>query len=57
MLLTLLFVTATLVYLTITQQETEQTLQKNLFKICYKTLSSSLGDIVTQNEDSGNEEQ
>ena len=57
MLLTLLFVTATLVYLTITQQETVQTLQKNIFKICYKSLSSSLGDIVTQSEDSGTEEQ
>ena len=57
MLLTLLFVTATLVYLTITQQETVQTLQKNVFKICYKSLSSSLGDVVPQSEDSGAEEQ
>ena len=40
MLIPLLFVTATLVYLTITQQEPVQTLQKNLFKICYKSLSS-----------------
>ena len=33
MLLTLLFVTTTLVYLTISQQETVQTLQKNIFEI------------------------
>ena len=37
MLLTLLFVTATLVYLTIFQQSMVQSMQKNLFQICYNT--------------------
>ena len=41
LLLTLLFVTATLVYLTITMQDTIHALQRNLFAICYKHLHSS----------------
>ena len=57
MLLTLLFVTATLVYLTISQQERVQTMQKNLFQICYKSLASSLDNVVPQSEDRGVEEQ
>ena len=57
MLLSLLFVTATLVYLTISQQNMVQTMQKNLFHICYKTLVSSLDNAVPQAEDSGVDEQ
>ena len=57
MLLTLLFVTATLVYLTISQQEMVQTMQKNLLQICYKSLVSSLENVVPQSEDSGVDEQ
>ena len=56
-LLTLLFVTATLVYLTISQQEIVQTMQRNLFQICYKSFSSSLDNVVPRSEDSGVEEQ
>ena len=56
-LLTLLFVTATLVYLTISQQEMVQTMQRNLFQICYKSLASSLDNVVPQSEDRGVEEQ
>ena len=51
LLITLLFVTETLVYLTISQQETVHTLQRNLFQICYKTLHSS-----SENTDSKSEE-
>ena len=57
MLMTWLFVTATLVYLTISQQEMVQTMQKNLFQICYKSLVSSFHNVVPQNEDSGVDEQ
>ena len=41
LLTTLLFVTATLVYLTITMQDTIHNLQRNLFAICYKQLHPS----------------
>ena len=57
MLLTLLFVTATLVYLTISQQSMVQSMQKNLFQICYKSLASSLDNTSPQAEDSGVDEQ
>ena len=57
MLLTLLFVTATLVYLTISQQNMVQTMQKNLFQICYKSLVSSLDNVFPHDEDSGVDEQ
>ena len=57
MLLTLLFVSATLVNLTISQQNMAQTMQKNLFQICYKSLVSSLDNASTQAEDSGVDEQ
>ena len=57
MLVTLLFVTATLVYLTISQQSMVQSMQKNLFQICYKSLASSLDNTPPQAEDSGVDEQ
>ena len=57
MLLTLLFVTATLVYLTIFQQSMVQSMQKNLFRICYKSLASSLDNTPPQVEYSGVDEQ
>ena len=57
MLLTLLFVTATLAYLNISQQNMVQTMQKNLFQICYKSLVSSLDNIVPQSDDNGVDEQ
>ena len=57
MLLTLLFVTATLVYLTISQQEMVRTMQRNIFQICYKSLVSSFDNVIPQNEDSGVDEQ
>ena len=57
MLLTFLFVTATLVYLTISQQNMVQTMQKNLLQICYKSLVSSLDNASPQAEDSGVDEQ
>ena len=56
MLLTLLFVTATLVYLTISQQSMVQSMQKNLFQICYKSLASPLDNASPQAEDSGVDE-
>ena len=57
MMLTLLFVTATLVYLTISQQNMVQSMQKNLFQICYKSLASSLDNTPPQAEDSGVDEE
>ena len=52
LLLTLLFVTGTLVYLTISMQDTVHTLQRNLFAICYKHLHSSSDNTDYQSEES-----
>ena len=41
LLTTLLFVTATLIFLTVTMQNTIHNLQRNLFAICYKQLNPS----------------
>ena len=51
MLITLLFVAATLVYLTVCQQGRIQSMQKNLYQICYKSLASSLDNTPPQGED------
>ena len=48
MLVTLLFVPAMLVYLTISQQSMVQSMQRNLYQICYKSLASSLGNTLPQ---------
>ena len=41
LLTTLFFVTATLIFLTVTMQDTIHNLQRNLFAICYKQLRPS----------------
>ena len=57
MLITLLFVAAILVYLTVCQQGMIQSMQRNLYQICYKSLASSLDNTPPQGEDSGVDEQ
>ena len=44
LLTTLICVTGTLIFLTVTMQNTIHSLQKNLFDICYKQLHSSSAD-------------
>ena len=44
LLTTLICVTGTLIFLTVTMQNTIYSLQKNLFDICYKQLHSSSAD-------------
>ena len=47
----LLFVTATLIFLTVTMQNTFHNLQRNLFAICYKQLHPSSDNADYQGED------
>ena len=51
LLTTLLFVTATLIYLTVTMQDTIHNLQRNLFAICYKQLRPSSDNTDYQGEE------
>ena len=46
LLTTLLVVTATLIFLTVTMQNTIHNLQRNLFAICYKQLNPSDNDYL-----------
>ena len=51
LLTTLLFVTATIIYLTVTMQDTILNLQRNLFAICYKQLRPSSDNTDYQGEE------
>ena len=57
MLTTLAFVSGTLIYLTVCQQGMIQTMQRNLYQICLKSLVGTLDNAPAQGDDSGVDEQ
>ena len=53
MLTTLIFVGATLIYLTICQQSMIKTMQRNLYQFCLKSLVGQLDESSPQGKGSG----